>query len=306
MVHSTTTIMKAHQEGIFAFTQFTFKKTNPILQKIFRTVSTKKIKEELVSLNSFPYIPSREEAGGAVYMTESQKDVTRVTHTSRLAGFIVTQDEEQTNLYMEVGKRRAQRLAFSFNQTREQGAANVFNDASSTSRTYGDGKPLIDDAHPTIGGDYSNTLTVQSDLSEAALETLIIQMMNSVNNAGVKDPRMPKALLIPPALAPKANRILKSELRSGTTNNDMNWLRSQGLIPEIIVNPFLTSNDAYFVLAVPPTPDDGFIHFVLRELNQKVDYDVDTRNTKFNYETSYSFTVGDPNRAVFGSAGTGI
>lgn len=306
MVHSTTTIMKAHDLNVFKFTQIQFKKTNPVLNKIFKTFSTNKIREQLVSLNSFPYIPTREEAGGAVYMTESQKDITYVTHQSRLAGFVITQDEEQTNQFPEVSKRRAQRLVFSFVQTKEQGAANVFNNGFSTSYLYGDGKPLVSLTHPTINGVYSNTLPIQSDLSEAALETFVINMMNSVNNAGVKDPRMPKALLVPPALAPKAGRILKSELRSGTANNDMNWLRSQGSIPEIIVNPFLTSSDAYFVLAVPPTEGDGFIHFVLRDLNQKEDYDINTRNKIYNYETSYSFTVGDPNRAVFGSAGTGV
>jgi hypothetical protein len=191
-------------------------------------------------------------------------------------------------------------LAFSFRQTKENVAANVYNRAFNTSYTGGDGKALLVTDHPSLAGNWSNTLSTAADLSEASLEDLCVQIMNATNSRGLKIGLMPRSLIIPTAYAFEAQRILKSTQQSGTANNDINALRSMGVFPDgVKVNHYLTDTDAFFIRTNAP---QGMKLFQRVSAEFAQDGDFDTGNLKYKGYERYSVGWTDP-RALFGSSG---
>lgn len=255
--------------------------------------------EEDVEATGFGLVPIATEGAATTYDSESQQTVTRYTHVEYRLGFIVTRAERDDNLYEKKGVTRTQALAFSFRQTEENVAANVYNRAFNSSYTFGDGKELLATDHPTLSGNQSNELATSADLSEASLEDLCIQIMNAKNSRGLRIGLMPKRLVIPPALAFEATRILKSVQQSGTPNNDINALKVMGAIPEISINHYLSDTDAFFIRTNAPQ-GMKFIRRVATEFGQDGDFDTD--NVK--YKGYMRFSVGASDfRGLFGSPG---
>lgn len=254
---------------------------------LFDTFTSDKNYEEDVEATGFGLAPIATEGSATTFDTESQQTVTRYTHVEYKLGFIVTRAERDDNLYEKKGVSRTQALAFSFRQTEENVAANVYNRAQTAGYTYGDGQVLSSTAHPTLAGDQSNRLTTAADLSEASLEDLCIQIMNAQNSRGLRIGLMPKKLIIPPALAFEAARILKSVNQSGTANNDVNALKVMGSIPEMAINHYLTDTDAFFIRTNAPQ-GMKFFRRVATEFGQ--DGDPDTDNIK--YKGYMRFSVG--------------
>lgn len=201
------------------------------------------------------------------------------------------------DLYDVIGKQRAQALAFSMRQTKEIVCANVLNRAFNPSYTGGDGKELCADDHPNIaGGTWSNELTTSSDLSEAALEQAFIDIGKWENDRGLKIATMPKKLVVPVDLQFEAERILGSNLRVGTANNDLNAIRSLGKLPEgYCVNHYLTDADAWFILT---NHQNGLIFFERRADDFTNDNDFDTDNAKYKGTMRFSCGWGDPRRTL--------
>lgn len=256
--------------------------------------------EEEVEMTGFGLASVKQQGAATPYDTESQQSVTRYTHVAYGLGFIVTREEIDDNLYEKKGVTRTQMLAFSFRQTKENVAANVYNRAFNTSYTGGDGKALLVTDHPSMAGNWSNTLAVAADLSEASLEDMCVQIMNATNSRGLKIGLMPRSLVIPTALAFEAQRILKSTGQSGTANNDINALRAMGVFPDgIKVNHYLTDPDAFFARTNAPQGMKLFQR-VAAEFAQ--DGDFDTGNLKYKGYERYSVGWTDP-RALFGSPG---
>ena len=202
--------------------------------------------------------------------------------------------------YDVVGQRKAQGLAYSMRQTKEVIAANVYNRAFNSAFVGGDGKELLATDHPNFaGGTWSNELAVAADLSEAALEQAHIDIGGFTNDRGLLIAAKAKTLIIPRQLAFEAKRILGSDLRVGTANNDTNAMKDMGLVPEVIVNHYLTDTDAWFIRTDVP---HGMKHFERRADAFEMDNDFDTENAKFKATARYSFGWTDP-RGLFGSPG---
>ncbi len=292
---------KALRPGVFSFTQLTYNEHTPFWPSIFATQNSDQSYEELVSGNSFGLMPVKEEGGQISYATESQGNVTRATHVVYALGYAITMEEAKDNKYEKVGKRRGARLALAARRTKDTVGANVLNRAFNSSYTYGDGKELCSTSHPSLNGDWQNMLSVSVDLSEAALEDVCILIRKATDNVGNKIGLMPKRLLYAPDESFNACRILESEKRSDSAQNDINAIKARGAIPEHMDNPYLTDADAWFVLT-DIAAEDGLIHFENTPFSSGVDNDGDTLNEKhFGYER-YSFTCGDA-RAVFASQG---
>lgn len=268
---------------------------------LFEMSTSRRAWEEDVGVSGFGLAAVKTEGAPVSYDTEQQGFLTRYTHVVYALGFIITREMVDDDLYDVVGKRRATGLAFSMRQTKEIVAANVYNRAFNSSYTGGDGKEMIATDHPNVaGGTYSNELATAAALSEASLEDLSIQIMNSTNDRGLRIALMPKSLHIPPALVFEADRILNTPLRVGTANNDINSLNKMGKFPGgATVNHYFTSETAYFIRTNCP---DGMKFFTRRPDDFSTDNDFDSDNAKYKATGRYSCGWTDP-RGIYGTAG---
>lgn len=267
---------------------------------LFDTFSSRKQFEEDVGISSFGLAIQKGEGAPINYDTERQGFITRYNHTVFALGFIITREIYEDDQYDVVGQRKAQGLAFSMRQTKEINGANVYNRAFNSSYTGGDAKEMCATDHPNFaGGTWANELSTSADLSEASLEQAAIDIAGFTNDRGLLIKVLPKSLIIPRQLAFEAQRILKTDGRVGTDNNDINAIKAMGLIPKIVVNHYLTDTDAWFIRT---DVQHGLKYFERRGDEFGMDEDFDTENAKYKASARYSFGWTDP-RAIFGSPG---
>ena len=256
--------------------------------------------EEDVGTTGFGLASAKPEGSAITYDDESQAYTTRYTHVVYALGFIITREIFEDDQYDVVGKRRAQGLAFSMRQTKETVAANVYNRFENASYLGGDGVVLGSTAHVNkSGGTWANILATDADLSEASLEQACIDIMKFTNDRGLKIKVVPESLIIPVDLAFEAKRILGSEGRVDTANNDLNALKAFGNFGTVIVNHYLTDTDAWFIRT---NVQNGMKCFNRRSMEFGMDNDFDTENAKYKASERYSFGWTDP-RGFFGSPG---
>lgn len=268
--------------------------------QIFDTQTSSKAYEEMVQSYGFGLAPVKTQGGGTAYDSHAQGYTARFSHVAYALGYIVTREERADNLYTEVSMSRAENLAFSMSQTRENVGANILNRAFSSSYLGGDAKELLATDHPlALGGTWSNELSPAADFSEAAMEDLAIQIMNATNPRGLKISLMPKRLIMPTALVFEAERVLKSQLQSDSANNAINALKSKGIIPEVAVNHYLTDTDAFFIKTNAPR---GLTWFDREAVEFSQDNDFDTDNAKAKAYMRFVAGWGDP-RGCYGSEG---
>lgn len=268
---------------------------------LFDTFQSDKAYEEDVQIVGFGLAPTKAQGAAVTYDSEVQGTITRYTHVAYALGYIVTHEELKDNLYSEVSNTRAAALARAFRQTKERIGANIYNRAFNSSYVGGDGVSLLNTAHPnTSGGTFSNKLSVDADLSEAAIEDLIIQMMGATDDRGLLINLMPRSLHVAPANWFEANRILDSVYQTGNANNDINVIKATGAIPMgIKVNHYFTAPNAWFIRANVP---NGMKYYEREGISFDQDNDFDTMNAKAKGYERYSFGWTDP-RAVWGSNG---
>lgn len=267
---------------------------------LFDTDTSKKNYEEDVQLTGFGLAPIKAQGASVSYDSETQGFTTRYTHVAYALGYIVTREERDDSLYVEVSKRRAQANAFSMRQTKEIVAANVYNRATTAGYTGGDGIVLLSASHTSTAGTWSNILATAADLSEAALEDLLIQIMTATNDKGLKIALMPQSLHIHPSEWFNANRILKSTLQNDTANNAVNVLKMVNALPKgIKMNHYFTDTDAWFIRTNAPR---GMICYDRAKDELKMDNDFSTDNALAKSYERYSFGWTDP-RGIFGSIG---
>lgn len=268
---------------------------------LFDTFQSDKAYEEDVQIVGFGLAPTKAQGAAVTYDSEVQGTITRYTHVAYALGYIVTHEELKDNLYSEVSNTRASALARAFRQTKERIGANIYNRAFNSSYVGGDGVSLLNTAHPnTSGGTFSNKLSVDADLSEAAIEDLIIQMMGATDDRGLLINLMPRSLHVAPANWFEANRILDSVYQTGNANNDINVIKATGAIPMgIKVNHYFTAPNAWFIRANVP---NGMKYYEREGISFDQDNDFDTMNAKAKGYERYSFGWTDP-RAVWGSNG---
>ena len=268
---------KALWPGVYSWFGAKYDEHDTQYTKLFDVKSSSKKWEELVQHTGFGLAPVKPEGASTAYDQHQQGYVARGENVAYSLGFIVTREELADNLYTEVSMRRAGSLAFSMAQTRENVGANIYNRVINGSYLGGDAVALGSTAHPSVSGNQSNILATAADLSEASLEDLTIQIMNATDPKGLKISLRPKCLVIPTALVYDAQRILKSNLRVGTADNDTNALKLVGAIPEIVVNNYLTDTDAWFIRTNAP---DSLCWFDRESVQFTKDEDFDTDNAK--------------------------
>jgi phage major head subunit gpT-like protein len=216
-------------------------------------------------------------------------------------GFSLTEEAMEDNLYDSLSSRYTKALARAMAYTKQVKAANILNQGFTGGPTYGDGKVLFATDHPLVsGGTNSNRPTVGADLNETSLEAAVIQIAGWTDERSLLIAAKPRKLVVPPSLQFVAERLLKTELRVGTTDNDINALKSMGSIPEgFTVNHYLTDTNAWFLLTDVP---NGLKHFVRTPMQTGMDADFDTGNARYKARERYVFGVSDP-LGAFGSPG---
>ena len=299
-VITTSSFAKALWPGVNAWYGKAYNDYTTEWDQLFEKNTSRKAYEEDVGLSSFGLAVIKGEGAPIQYDTERQGFTTRYSHVVYALGFIVTREIFEDDQYDVVGQKKAKALARSMRQTKEIIGANVYNRAFNTSYTGGDGKALLVSDHANVtGGTWSNVLATAADLSEAALEQAAIDIYAFRDDRGLLIAAKPKCLIIPSASQFEAKRILGSDGRVGTDNNDLNAIKTMGIIPEVKVNHYLTDSDAWFIRT---DVQDSMKYFERRGDAFEMDNDFDTENAKFKATARYSFGWTDP-RGLYGSAG---
>ena len=292
---------KALWPGVKAWWGADYKKHPEECKMVFETQSSEQAFEEDVELTGLGLVPEKSEGGSTVYGAIGQGPTPRYTHATMSLGFIVTEEEFDDNLYEKVASSRTKALAFSFRTTKEIIGANVLNRAFNSSYAGGDGKELCATDHPVADGStQSNELGTPADISEAAVEDLLVQIANAKNTVGHQIALRPKRLIVPPALKFEATRSTRSVLRSGTDIHDIHAMREMGFFQEDpMVNHNLTDEDGWFITTDAP---DGLKMYQRKTRVIRRENEFDTDNLKVKGVERYSFGHTDW-RGVFGTPG---
>ena len=270
----------------------------PEYSAVFSANSSQKAYEEDVLLEGFGAAPVKNEGASVSYDSASQQWTARYQHETVALAFSITEEAEEDGLYGSIAARYAKALARSMASTKEIKAANVLNNATST--TGGDGVSLLNTAHPTRSGSQSNTLATAADLSETSLEQILIQIADMKDDRGLRIAALGQMLVIPTAYSFVAERLLESQLRTGTADNDINAIRSGGYLPKgYHVMRRLTDSDSFFVATDVP---DGLKHFQRSALKKGMEGDFETGNVRYKVRERYSFGFTDW-RGIFGTEG---
>lgn len=268
--------------------------------EIYETETSERSFEEEVKLSGFGAAPVKPEGSAITYDNAQESFVTRYNHETVGMGFSITEEAMEDNLYDSLSARYTKALARAMAYTKQVKAASLLN-TGFTTFTSGDGVTLFNSAHPTVaGGNNRNRPSVDADLNETSLEQAVIDIAAYVDERGLLIAARPRKLIVPPSLMFVATRLLQTENRPATADNDINALRTNGSIPEgYRVNHYLTDNDAWFLTTDIP---NGMKHFVRTAMKTSMDGDFDTGNVRYKARERYSFGVSDP-LAMYGSPG---
>jgi hypothetical protein len=271
-------------------------------KEIYEVETSERSFEEETKLSGFSAAPVKAEGSGLAYDNAQEAWTARYNHETIALGFAITEEAVEDNLYDSLSKRYTKGLARAMAYTKQVKGAGTLNNGFSAAYTGGDAVALYSTAHPLVsGGTNSNTFTTQADLNETALEAAVIQIAGWTDERGLLLAAKPRKLIVPPGLMFVAKRLLDTELRVGTTDNDINALKAMGSIPEgYKVNHFLTDVNAWFLLTDVP---NGLKHFIRVPLSNSMDGDFDTGNVRYKSRERYSFGWSDP-LGTFGSAGS--
>jgi hypothetical protein len=301
MAISRAQLLKELLPGLNALFGLEYKKYGEEHKEIFETETSERSFEEETKLSGFSAAPVKNEGSALAYDNAQEAWTARYVHETIAMGFSLTEEAIEDNLYDSLSSRYTKALARAMAYTKQVKAAAILNTAFTGGPTYGDGQVLCSTAHPLVsGGTNSNRPTVAADLNETSLEAAVIQIAGWTDERGLLIAAQPKKLVIPPALQFVATRLLETELRVGTADNDINALKNNGSIREgYCVNHYLTDTNAWFLCTDVP---NGLKHFVRSPLQNGMDADFDTGNSRYKARERYSFGVSDP-LGIFGSPG---
>jgi hypothetical protein len=270
-------------------------------KEIYETETSERSFEEETKLSGFSAAPVKNEGSAIAYDNAQEAFTARYTHVTIAQGFSLTEEAIEDNLYDSLSARYTKALARSMAYTKQVRAASVLNNGFSASFPGGDGVALFATNHPLVsGGTNSNEPATGADLNETSLEAAVIQIAQWTDERGLLIAAKPKKLIVPPQLQFVATRLLETELRVGTADNDINALKNNGSIPEgYTVNNYLTDTNAWFLTTDVP---NGMKHFVRTPLSNSMDGDFDTGNVRYKSRERYSFGFSDP-LGMFGSPG---
>ena len=299
MAITRSQLVKELEPGLNALFGLEYNRYDNEHAEIYATESSDRAFEEEVMLSGFAGAPVKQEGAMVVFDQANEAFTARYSHETIALAFAITEEAIEDNLYDKLAGRYTRALARSMSNTKQVKAAAVLNRAQVTTATGGDGVPLISNAHPlATGGTFSNVLAVAADLNETSLEQSLIDIAGFVDERGLKIALSGRKMIIPKELQFTAERIMKSPLRSGTADNDINAVMNMGMVPEgYRVNHFLTDTDSFFLLTDVP---NGLKHFVRSPIKTAMEGDFDTGNVRFKARERYSFGFSDP-RCIFGN-----
>jgi len=300
MAISRAQLLKELLPGLNALFGLEYQKYEDEHAEIYDVENSERSFEEEVKLSGFGAAPIKQEGAAISYDTAQESFTARYNHDTVAMGFSITEEAMEDNLYDSLSARYTKALARAMAYTKQTKAASLLNTGFDTF-TSGDGQFLFDTDHPTVqGGNNRNRPTSGADLNETSLEQAVIDIAAFVDERGLLIAARPRKLIIPPALMFVATRILQSELRVATADNDTNALRSNGSIPEgYSVNHYLTDADAFFLTTDVP---NGMKMFVRTPMSTAMDGDFNTGNVRYKARERYSFGVSDP-LGMYGSPG---
>jgi|TARA_Y100000310_G_scaffold2799_1_gene3646 hypothetical protein len=302
MAISRAQLLKELLPGLNALFGLEYAKYDDEHEDVYETESSDRSFEEDLKLSGFNAAPVKDEGSAISYDNAQESFTARYNHETIAMGFAITEEAMEDNLYDSLSARYTKALARAMAYTKQVKAVNPFNNGfSGGSYNSGDGVDLFSTSHPLVsGGTNANTPSTQADLNETSLEAGIITIAGWTDERGLLIAAQPRKLIIPPNLMFVAQRVLKSELRVATADNDINAIKSMGIIPDgFAVNHYLTDTDAWFIVTDVP---NGFKHFVRTAMETSMDGDFDTGNVRYKARERYSFGVSDP-LGAYGSSG---
>ena len=302
MAISRAQLAKELEPGLNALFGMEYNRYENQHAEIFDTESSDRSFEEEVMLSGFGAAPVKSEGSGVAFDDAQEAYTARYNHETIAAAFSITEEAVEDNLYDRLSSRYTRALARSMAHTKQVKAAAVLNNAFTAGASAGgDGVALCDASHPlTNGGTFNNEPSTAADLNETSLEDALISIGGFVDERGLIIALRGVKLIIPRQLQFVAERLMASNLRVGTSDNDTNAIRNMGMLPEgYVVNDYLTDTDAFFIKTDAP---NGFKHFERTALSTQMEPDFDTGNMRFKARERYSFGFSDP-RCVFGSPG---
>ena len=301
MAISRAQLLKELLPGLNALFGLEYARYGEEHKEIFETESSERSFEEETKLSGFSAAPVKNEGSAIAYDNAQEVFTARYNHETIALGFSFTEEAIEDNLYDSLSSRYTKALARAMAYTKQTKAAAILNNGFDSDYAGGDGQPLFSNAHPLVsGGTNSNIPTTPADLNETSLEAAVIQIAAWTDERGLLIAAKPRKLVVPPSLMFVATRLLETELRVSTADNDINAIKSNGSIPEgYTVNHFLTDTDAWFLTTDVP---NGLKHFVRTPMQNNMDGDFDTGNVRYKARERYSFGWSDP-LGMYGSEG---
>ncbi len=301
MAISRAQLLKELLPGLNALFGMEYNRYGEEHKEIFETETSERSFEEETKLSGFSAAPVKNEGAAIAYDNAQEAWTARYNHETIALGFSITEEAIEDNLYDALSARYTKSLARAMAYTKQTKAAAVLNNGFTAGFNGGDGVPLFSTQHPLVsGGVNSNRPSTPADLNETSLEAAVIQIAGWTDERGLLIAARPTKLVVPPALMFVATRILETELRVGTADNDINALKNNGSIPGgYTVNHYLTDTNAWFLTTDVP---NGLKHFVRTPLQNSMDGDFDTGNVRYKARERYSFGFSDP-LGAFGSPG---
>ena len=302
MAISRAQLLKELLPGLNALFGLEYARYGEEHKEIYESETSERSFEEETKLSGFSAAPVKNEGSAIAYDNAQEAWTTRYNHETIALGFSITEEAIEDNLYDSLSARYTKSLARAMAYTKQVKAAAVLNNGFSGSYAGGDGVALFSASHPLVsGGVNANTPATQVDLNETSLEAAVIQIAAWTDERGLLIAAKPRKLVVPPALMFVATRLLDTELRVGTADNDINALKNNGSIPEgYTVNHFLTDSNAWFLTTDVP---NGLKHFERMPMANSMDGDFDTGNVRYKARERYSFGWSDP-LGIWGSQGS--
>ena len=302
MAISRNQLVKELEPGLNALFGLEYKQYENQSAEIYVTESSDRAFEEEVMLSGFANAQVKPEGQGVTYDDAQETFTARYTNETIALAFAITEEAIEDNLYDRLASRYTKALARSMANTKQVKAVVPLNQGLPTTDNFdsGDAVSLFSTAHPTIAGNVANTLSTQADLNETSLEQALIDIAAMTDERGLKIAARGMKMIVPPANQFQAERLLKSQGRVGTADNDINALKNMGMIPQgYRVNHYLTDSDSWYIITDVP---NGMKHFDRLPIQTKMEGDFSTGNVRYKARERYSFGVSDP-RGIFASEG---
>jgi hypothetical protein len=300
MVISRMQLVKELEPGLNALFGLEYDRYENQNAEIFETESSDRAFEEEVMLGGFANASVKPEGQGIVYDDAQETYTARYTNETVALAFALTEEAVEDNLYDKISTRYTKALARSMANTKQVKGSNVLNNSTTAGFTGGDGVVLLSAAHPTLSGNQTNLLGTAADLNETSLETALIEIANMKDERGLKIALRGMKLILPVNLQFVAERLLNSAGRVGTADNDINAIKSMGMVPQgYVINNFLVDTDAWYVKTDAP---NGLKHFNRAPIRTAMEGDFDTGNVRYKARERYSFGWSDW-RGIFGTPG---